>query len=124
MKTLLGAWLISFSLTFPALADRYEEAYRGFVSAAYRHMEIAYNCRMVLGRSRYEDARVAAENSLRLSGMPTDIALRSVEKMVVEIKAAASKHPPHLSFAQCAARTTTTRVELRAWQARLRPHGN
>lgn len=112
MKTLLSVCLISLSSAFPAAADHgYDEAYRGYVGAAYRHLETAYNCRALIGRSHFEDARVAAENSLRLSGLPTDIALRSVEKMLEKIRRD-EKTEPRLSFAQCATKAATTRAEL------------
>ncbi|WP_143534207.1 hypothetical protein [Rhizobium sullae] len=119
MKTFLSVCLISSSSAIPAFADHgYDEAYRGYVGAAYRHLATVYNCRALIGRSRYNNARVAAENSLRLSGMPTDIALRSVEKMLEKIRRD-EKTKSHLSFAQCATKAAMTHAELQARERKL-----
>nr|OAP90244.1 hypothetical protein A4U53_30490 [Rhizobium leguminosarum] len=120
MKTFLSVCLISLSSAIPALADHgYDDAYRGYVGAAYRHLATAYNCRALIGRSHFEDARVAAENSLRLSGLPTDIALRSVEKMLEKIRRDEKKEP-RLSFAQCATKSAATQAELQTREKKLR----
>ncbi|MDK4724951.1 hypothetical protein [Rhizobium phaseoli] len=122
MRTFLPVCLISLTAALPALADhRYDEAYRGYVGAAYSHLASAYACRALLGRSHYEDARITAENSLRLSGMPTDIALRSVEKMLEKIRRD-DKRGPQLSYAQCATKAATTRAELQRWEKKLLSH--
>ena len=119
MKAFLSVCLISLSSAIPAFADHgYDAAYRGYVGAAYRNLATTYNCRAVIGRSRYEDARIAAENSLRLGGLPTDIALRSVEKMLEKIRRE-SKSASHLSFAQCATKTATTQAELQTRERKL-----
>ncbi|WP_143535283.1 hypothetical protein [Rhizobium sp. N122] len=119
MKIFLHVCLISLSSAIPAFADHgYDTAYKGYVGAAYRYLATTYNCRAVIGRSHYENARVAAENSLRLSGVPTDIALRSVEKMLDKIRTD-EKTKARLSFAQCAAKAASTQAELQAWERKL-----
>jgi hypothetical protein len=119
MRTFLSVCFVSLFSAIPAFADHgYDEAYRGYVGAAYRHLATAYNCRALMGRSHFEDARVAAENSLRLSGLPTDIALRSVEKMLEKIRRD-EKTEPRLSFAQCATKSATTQAELQTREKKL-----
>lgn len=122
MKPFLLLWLISLSLTTPAAADHYDGIYRGLVLASYRHMETAYRCRRLIGVSHYQDARVTTENSLRLSGMPTDIALLAVEKMVVRMQKAWPERSEIPSLTECLTKMRNTQIDLQTWQTKLRSY--
>ncbi|MBP1886510.1 hypothetical protein [Sinorhizobium mexicanum] len=103
----------------PALADPYQEAVDGLMRASFRHMEQTYICRGLTGLSRYQDALVAAENAVRLTGVPTDLAMSTVAKMASNIETAPQRvRQPSLS--DCAVGVTRTKQELLGWGAKFR----
>ncbi|MFJ6322086.1 MULTISPECIES: hypothetical protein [unclassified Rhizobium] len=122
MKRFLFVWGMSLCLTTPAAADQYDGIYRGLVAAAYSHMETAYRCRTLIGLSDYRDARVTAENSLRLSGMPTDIAFHAVERMVTKMQATQPRELRALSLADCFIHLRTTQTNLLAQEGKMQSY--
>ena len=102
-----------------AFADSYQAAINGLMRASYRHLELTYDCRDVLGLSRYREARVAAENAVRATGMPTDVAMSAVAKMASRVEAGASrKARPGLN--DCTAGVARTKRELLNWRVKFR----
>ncbi len=122
MKQFLFIWLISLFLTTSAAADEYDGIYRDLVAAAYRHMETAYHCRTMIGLSRFHEARVTAENSLRLSGIPTDIAFQAVEQMVAKMQTAKPGRSRALSLTDCMINMRSTQFDLQARENRMRSY--
>ncbi|NKQ72900.1 hypothetical protein C3Y89_21550 [Rhizobium sp. UPM1132] len=102
-----------------ALADSYQAAIDGLTRASYRHMELTYACRHVTGPSHFSNARVAADNAVRATGMPTDMAMTTVDKMVSRIRSApALKARPSLT--DCTTGIAQTKQELLHWRAKFR----
>lgn len=101
-----------------ARADTYQEAMDGLVQASYRHMELTYACREITGLSRYRSALVAAQNVVRATGMPTDIAISTVNKMASSIKAAPGVF--EIGFSDCTIGVSRTKQELLNWRTKLR----
>nr|WP_200991901.1 hypothetical protein [Rhizobium rhizogenes]QCL10591.1 hypothetical protein pC6.5d_698 [Rhizobium rhizogenes] len=102
-----------------AWADPYLEAIHGLMRASYQHLALTYACRDVTGMSQYREARVAAENAARATGMPTGVAMQTVEKMTARILATPVKNP-HPSLNDCATGVTRTKQKLLAWRAKFR----
>ncbi|WP_018236822.1 hypothetical protein [Ensifer sp. BR816] len=116
--TSIMAVLAVLAPAIPALADPYQEAVNGLMRASFRHMEQTYVCRNLTGLSRYKDALVAAENSVRLTGVPTDVAMATVAKMAASVETAPQRLHPSLS--DCAAGVARTKQELLDWGAKFR----
>jgi hypothetical protein len=115
--TMVGVAAVMFAT--PALADSYQDAINGLMQASYRHMALTYACREVTGLSQYRDARVAAENAARATGMPTDVAMSAVEKVATRIRTV-SAEGPRLSVNTCTAGVARTKQELLGWRSKFR----
>jgi hypothetical protein len=86
MKTLISTCAVFLSFAATAWADDYDTLYRGLTAASYRHLQTTYVCRAVLGPGGYREARITADNILRMSGVATDVALSEVDRMVAKIE--------------------------------------
>ena len=117
--TMVIGGLAAVMFAAPALADSYQDAINGLIRASYRHMALTYACRDVIGLSQYSDARVAAENAARATGMPTDVAMSAVEKMATRIRTVSSESP-RPSVNGCTAGVARTKQELLGWRAKFR----
>ncbi|WP_028748293.1 hypothetical protein [Rhizobium mesoamericanum] len=117
--TMVIGGLAAVMFATPASADSYQDAIDGLMRASYRHMALTYACRDVTGPSQYRDARVAAENAARATGMPTDVAMRAVEKMAIRIRAVPAENP-RPSLNGCTAGVSRTKQELLGWRAKFR----
>ena len=119
MKSVAALCLMSLVFAMPAAADNYDNAYRGLAAASFRHLQAAYRCRGALGLSAYTQARVAAENVMRQSGVPTDVALRQVTRMVRKIEARPTDNAPAMELYPCITDVNATLLEIHAWQAKI-----
>ncbi|WP_426127688.1 hypothetical protein [Pararhizobium sp. PWRC1-1] len=119
MKIVVAFCAMSLAAAMPATADNYDSVYRGLTTASFRHLEAAYRCRSALGPSAYTQARVAAENIMRLSGVPTDVALREVTRMVRKIEARPAASAAAIELYPCIADVRDTLSEIHAWQSRV-----
>ncbi len=86
--------------------------------APSRIPHLTYVCREITGLSRYRNAFVAAQNAIRATGMPTDIAMSTAVKMVSNIEAAPAAPDP--GFSDCTIGVTRTKQELLDWGAKFR----
>ncbi|RVG05303.1 hypothetical protein CN230_26940 [Sinorhizobium meliloti] len=119
MKSTMFMGILAVSMIVgSARADSYHEAIDGLMRASYRHMELTYVCREITGLSRYRNAFVAAQNAIRATGMPTDIAMSTAVKMVSNIEAAPAAPDP--GFSDCTIGVTRTKQELLDWGAKFR----
>lgn len=119
MKSAAAFSLMSLAFAMPAAADNYDSAYRGLAAASFRHLEAAYRCRGALGASAYIQARVAAENVMRLSGVPTDVALREVARMVRKIEMRPTDNAAAMELYPCITDVHATLSDIHAWQAKV-----
>lgn len=87
------------------------------MAAAYQNIVSTYECRNVIGTSHYVLARVEAENAIRLSGMPTDAAIASVDKIIGQVES--SSRPAERSLNDCIEFTRQTQKHLREWQSKM-----
>ena len=90
MKRMMIGILATAILALPAVAEPYQKTIDGLMRASYRYMELTYACRHVNGLAQYRNAEVAAENAVRATGMPTDVAMSTVARMASRIRAASS----------------------------------
>ncbi|MBY5605740.1 hypothetical protein HFO50_32235 [Rhizobium leguminosarum] len=102
-----------------ASADSYQVAIDGMMRASYRHMELTYACRHVTGPSQFSNARVAADNAVRATGIPTDMAMATVEKMA-SIITAAPERKARPSLTECTTGVARTKQELLRWRRQFR----
>jgi uncharacterized protein YbjT (DUF2867 family) len=119
MKIVVAFCAMSLAAAMPATADNYDSVYRGLTAASFRHLEAAYRCRSALGPSAYTQARVAAENVMRLSGVPTDVALREVTRMVRKIEARPAETAAAMALYPCLTDVRDTLSDIHAWQAKV-----
>jgi hypothetical protein len=119
MKLAVAFCAMSLAAAMPATADNYDSVYRGLAAASFRHLEAAYRCRGALGLSAYTQARVAAENIMRLSGVPTDVALREVKRMVRKIEARSADNAVAIELYPCITDVRDTLSDIHAWQSRV-----
>ncbi|WP_144083753.1 hypothetical protein [Rhizobium leguminosarum] len=117
--TMVIGGLAAVMLAAPASADSYQDAINGLMQASYRHMALTYACREVTGLSQYRDARVAAENAARATGMPTDVAMSAVAKIATRIRIV-SAESPRLSANTCTTGIARTKQELLGWRTKFR----
>ncbi len=100
-------------------AQGHDIALRGLLRAAYQNMATTHECRDIIGPSGYVLARAKAANAFRLTGMPTDVAFRAVEKMVRKIEKNATKKTASSSLSECIAMTRQSEGNLRLWQSKI-----
>ncbi|ANP86032.1 hypothetical protein [Rhizobium leguminosarum] len=118
MKPLISTCALFLSIAAPVWADDYDTLYRGLTAASYRHLQTTYNCRAALGPSAYREARITAENVLRISGVATDIALNEVDRMVAKIETGESD-TNRTSLNPCLDNTRRSLSNVRAWQKKV-----
>jgi hypothetical protein len=118
-RNAIAGALIIVMFAAPVWAEPYQDAIHGLMRASYRHMDLAYACRDLVGISRYREARVAAENAARATGMPTDVAMSAVDKMAAHIHATPGKGS-HPGLNDCSTGLMRTKREVLAWRAKLR----
>jgi hypothetical protein len=119
MKSVAAFCLMSLAFAMPAAADNYDSAYRGLAAASFRHLEAAYRCRGALGASAYIQARVAAENVMRLSGVPTDVALREVTRMVRKIETRPTDNAAATELYPCITELRDALSAVNVWQSKV-----
>ncbi|MDQ1199374.1 hypothetical protein [Agrobacterium sp. SORGH_AS 787] len=108
---------ITWSLFIPpAFASNYEVALSKLNRTAYALIKVAYGCKLELGNARYLEARVAVENALRATGLPTNIALSSAAKIEAEAKAAATHA---YSVSQCIMEYVEAKRVILHWRTRM-----
>lgn len=109
--TLLSALVI----TAPASAGVYKDAVNGLMQASYRHMAITFACRHATGASWYREAVVAAETTVRATGVPTDLAIATVARMTSRIEVA-TKTEPRENLVACFSGVASAKQEVRKWR--------
>ena len=101
-----------------AWADSYQRAIDGLMNASNRYLALTYECRDVTGMSSFRKARASTENAARATGMPTDEAVLTVERMVSRLQAK-SQSQARLGIHTCVTGVSRARQDVQEWRAKL-----
>ena len=115
LTALTLVFITTCSSTLLASTAEYEDAIAQLAKASYEHMQVAYSCRSVVWARHLVEARIATENALRATGLPTAMAFKSAEEIAVSA-AAASKNRPMTTISECTSKLATTRKAVLRWR--------
>lgn len=119
LASLLGELALSPSMAF---AGQYERAVSSLAQASYAYIKVAYACRDILGSARYQEARIAVENAMRATGVPTNVAMSAAARITSGAKSSTSPRKKG-DLSRCVVDYFETKRRMVGWRAKVNAIG-